>query len=59
MNIDYDPVEVKMNFSRTISNAAGDNYNHGDCFYFGIMSGCHDNCPVYQRGECKNGYDGE
>lgn len=32
---------------------------HGDeCHRFGIMAGCAPHCPVFVRGECKNGYDG-
>jgi hypothetical protein len=23
-----------------------------ECHVFGIVSGCHPDCPVYQRGEC-------
>lgn len=46
-------MQAKMDFSRTISNAPGDNHNHGECFYFGSMSGCHWDCPVLERGECE------
>lgn len=31
-----------------------DNFALGnECHRFGIMSGCHSNCPVYERGECE------
>jgi hypothetical protein len=52
-------VDDKISFSRYINSRSGDHNNHGDCFFYGIMSGCDDCCPQYQRGECESGYDGK
>jgi len=44
---------VKLNFGRTLSSVDGDNYNHGDCFNYGSISGCDSDCPELNRGRCE------
>lgn len=43
--------------AKTFSFAGG---SEGDeCFRFGISSGCHPDCPVFERGECKRQEENE
>lgn len=30
-----------------------------ECFQFGIISGCHPYCPVFERGECEQQKENE
>ena len=43
----------KMALGRTFSEHDGDKYNHGDCFNYGSVSGCDENCPALNHGECE------
>lgn len=43
----------KIELNRSIHYASGDVNNHGDCFYYGQMGGCDEECPVMLRGECE------
>jgi DNA-directed RNA polymerase subunit RPC12/RpoP len=47
------PNYEKMGFGRFLSETDGDKNNHGDCFNYGSVSGCDENCPVLLRGECE------
>ncbi len=45
----------KLELGRTLSTLGkdGENNNHGDCFNYGSVSGCDNNCPVFVDGKCK------
>ena len=51
MSKNYDKLEL----GRTLSTLGkdGDNNNHGDCFNYGSVAGCDNNCPVFIDGKCK------
>jgi hypothetical protein len=31
----------------------GNNYDHGDCFNYGSVGGCDEDCPVLNDGRCE------
>lgn len=45
----------KLSFGRTLSELGkyGDKNNHGDCFNYGSVGGCDENCPVFCEGKCE------
>lgn len=43
----------KLNFGRTLSERDGDKHNHGDCFNYGSVSGCDEDCPALNNGKCE------
>ena len=43
----------KLMFGATLSSMDGDCNNHGDCFNYGSVSGCDENCPAMLNGECE------
>jgi len=43
----------KRDLGRTLSSMDGDNNNHGDCFNYGSVGGCDENCPALNNGECE------
>jgi hypothetical protein len=44
----------KSMFANTISDLSGDSPLMNDCERYGMTWGCDEDCPVYQRNECKN-----
>ena len=43
----------KLDLGRTLSGMAGDKHNHGDCFNYGSVSGCDENCPALLDSRCE------
>ena len=43
----------KLRLGRTLSEYDGDKYNHGDCFNYGSVSGCDEDCPALNNHECE------
>ena len=44
----------KLMFSETLNSLDNGMPNVTDeCFNYGILGGCDENCPVYKRGECE------
>jgi hypothetical protein len=44
----------KLLLGATLSAWDGDNNNHGDCFNYGSVSGCDEDCPALNEGKCEN-----
>ena len=51
------PNHDKLNLGSTLNSIDGDNYNHGECFNYGSVGGCDENCPALLGGRCENPYD--
>jgi hypothetical protein len=46
---------MRGKMDRKYKNFVYDNFALGDeCHRFGIIAGCKPNCPVFERGDCKN-----
>jgi hypothetical protein len=43
----------KLNIGRSFSEADGDMNNHGDCYNYGSVGGCDEECPALNNGECE------
>ena len=43
----------KLRLGATLSAWDGDNNNHGDCFNYGSVGGCDDECPALNEGRCE------
>ena len=43
----------KLNLGRTLSEHDGDKNNHGDCFNYGSVGGCDENCPALNENKCE------
>jgi hypothetical protein len=43
----------KLQLGRDFSSHDGDNNNHGDCFNYGSVAGCDENCPALLEGQCE------
>lgn len=50
MNNNYNKLEL----GKILSSYDGDCHNHGDCFNYGSVSGCDNECPVLNVGKCEN-----
>lgn len=49
MGSNYD----KLYLGRTLSSLDGDKNNHGNCFNYGSVGGCDENCPALNEGKCE------
>ena len=43
----------KLNFGRMLASHDGDNNNHGDCFNYGSVGGCDEDCPALNNKKCE------
>jgi hypothetical protein len=43
----------KLRLGATLSSFDGDNNNHGDCFNYGSVSGCDEDCPAMLDNRCE------
>ncbi len=48
-----EPNYDKLRLGATLSSMDGDNNNHGDCFNYGSVGGCDENCPAMLEGHCE------
>jgi len=44
---------AKLRLGATLSAHDGDQHNHGDCFNYGSVDGCDEDCPALNHGECE------
>lgn len=49
MSSNYD----KLRLGATLASMDGDNNNHGDCFNYGSIGGCDENCPALNECRCE------
>ena len=43
----------RLNLGRCLSGMDGDKNNHGDCFNYGSVSGCDEDCPALNEEKCE------